>query len=129
MNLTTSQGPKLTVVFPRINTQAGSTSRPDPRPQNLLSNLLSNRAITNGSAENEHIGASISVTLHILPNADVSVIDQNILPQVIPFAESTENEQQDNKEKISKLSRAIAISGDIGIWTEWVSKWAARSGR
>ena len=90
--------------------------------QALLSGLLSNGGIT---GENPSNNASTSVTIDILPNAEISVLDQNLLPPSAAYTEGMENDQESEKQKnsLSKLSRALVVSGDIGVWTEWASKW------
>lgn len=120
MTLSTIPGPKLAVVFPRAKSYAPSTLTSDKSMQGLLSGLLSNSA----SHDTTH-SASASITIDILPNAEISILDQNLLPPSTTHADGVEKEQETEKQKnaISKFSRALVISGDIGIWTEWTSKW------
>jgi hypothetical protein len=120
MTLSTVPGPKLTVLFPRAKPYAPSTLISDKSVQGLLSGLLSNKA----GHETVH-SVSTSITIDILPNAEVSILDQNLLPRSAAHTDDEEKEQETEKQKnaFSKLSRALVISGDIGIWTEWASKW------
>jgi hypothetical protein len=120
MTLSTIPGPKLAVVFPRAKPHTPSTSTSNKSVQGLLSGLLSNSA----GHDTTH-SASTSITIDILPNAEISILDQNLLPHSTTHADEVEREQETEKQKnaISKFSRALVISGDIGIWTEWTSKW------
>jgi hypothetical protein len=122
MTLSTAQGPKLAIVFPRAKPHTPSALTSDKSVQDLLSGLLSNGA---GAGQNTVDSASTSIIIDILPNAEVSVLDQNLFPPSAAHTEDMENDQIAEKQKntLFKLSRALAISGDIGIWTEWASKW------
>jgi hypothetical protein len=124
MTLSTAQGPKLAVVFPRAKPNAPSPSAPDQNGRDLLSRLLSNTEIASQDTVNS---SSIAVTIEILPNAEISILDQNLVRPDIPVTQSTDNGQEAERQKnnLIKLSRALAISSDIGIWTEWASKWSA----
>jgi hypothetical protein len=115
MTLSTAQGPKLAVVFPHSRSDASFTLTSDKSVKGLLAGLLAGRNSAN----------SVSVTIDILPNAEISIVEQNLVPVSSGQADITENEKENERQKnsILKLSRALAISGDIGIWTEWASKW------
>lgn len=69
--------------------------------------------------------SSVSVTVDILPNAEVSIVDQNLVPAISTNTddETKEKDSEKQKDTVSKLSRALVIAGDIGIWTEWASRW------
>lgn len=122
VTLSTFPSPRLAVVFPRAGSNAASSLTPKTSAQGFLASLLSNGTSTEQPRMN---GSSASVTVDILPNAEVSVVDQNLVPVSSTHTGVITKEQESEKQKIavSKLSRALVISGDIGIWTEWASRW------
>lgn len=124
MTLSTIPNPRLAIVFPRARPHAAAAFTPDPdiAAQSLLSSFLSNSTNSNKDTADS---ISASVTIDILPNAEVSILDQNLLSTRSAHTDDVAKEQEIEKQKnnISKLSRALVISGDVGIWTEWISKW------
>ncbi|KAE9987102.1 hypothetical protein EG328_003884 [Venturia inaequalis] len=122
MTLFTLPSPRLAVVFPRAGSNSCSSITTNTSPQGFLASLLSNGTSTQEPKMNS---SSVSVTVDILPNAEISIVDQNLVPATSANTDDAIKEQESDKQKtvVSKLSRALAISGDIGIWTEWASRW------
>ncbi|TLD24609.1 putative mediator complex subunit med1 protein [Venturia nashicola] len=122
MTLSTFPSPRLAVVFPRAGSVPAPSSIIDTSAQGFLSRLLSNGASTEQSTMNS---SSASVTFDILSNAEISIVDQNLVTDNSALTDDTAKEQESERQKIaiSKLSRALVVSGNIDIWTEWASKW------
>ncbi|QDS67927.1 hypothetical protein FKW77_008647 [Venturia effusa] len=122
MTLSTIPNPRLAVVFPRAGSHAGSSIAPNTSAKDLLASILSNGNSLEQSSANS---SSVSITVDILPNVEVTIVDQNLVKVNSAHLDEAAKEKEDEKQKIaiSKLSRALVISGDIGIWTEWASRW------
>jgi hypothetical protein len=108
----TPPAPRLTFIVPHPCSQsASSTSISD-----LLSNLLSD------ATPSTH--APLSITLDIHPNADLVVHEQNIVEGVGQEVDMEKAEEVHGK--VKRLSKALDICGDLGVWGEWVRREVRR---
>jgi hypothetical protein len=108
----TPPAPRLTFIVPHPSSQsASSTSISD-----LLSNLLSD------ATPSTH--APLSITLDIHPNADLVVHEQNIVEGVGQEVDMEKAEEVHGK--VKRLSKALDICGDLGVWGEWVRREVRR---
>jgi hypothetical protein len=77
--------------------------------------------------------ASMSITVVILHNADISIVDQNIVPISEPDldpsmaietaetgASANGSDDSKTKSKVRTLEKALDVCGDIDLWVEWV---------
>jgi len=83
-----------------------------------LDGLLSSSPSTRGELTDHPLSVSVS----ILPNADIVIGDENI--QHV----SDKSSGQDKDDHKSKLARALDIAGDIDVWVEFMKSQAEQSG-
>ncbi|KAI9663757.1 MAG: hypothetical protein M1821_007247 [Bathelium mastoideum] len=62
------------------------------------------------------------VTVNILPNAEVSVTEQNLLlePPEASIDEASQDAEYRRLQQVQGIARALEASGDLGIWVEWM---------
>lgn len=108
-----------------------------------LDGLLSGGAV--GGADPPTVLLAVS----ILPNADVTIASQDLLPDAIiaseesgktsstgikkeedngatgPKSEKQRQEEESRKFRVlGKWGKALELAGDVGLWVEWVKKFA-----
>lgn len=126
-----SASTKLSIIFPRPSPLPSSPLVPDI-PRNSSSDLTLESLLTIGTSD---APSTLAITVDILPNADVAIVDQNIVLQkdldlTLPIeSESTEagenslgshGQREEQINAVRKLRRALDVCGDIGIFVEWV---------
>ncbi|KAK3078935.1 hypothetical protein LTS18_006247 [Coniosporium uncinatum] len=140
--------PKLTVSFPRAVDNARKDSAQEFSLDELLS--LENEEQTSGVQDSR-----IQIAVEILQNAEIQVMDQNVY-LLAPSAthqmaalkvgdgedamdveggsekkaegegEGAQMRETERLQKVRRLGRALDVSGDLGVWVEWVRKIAER---
>jgi hypothetical protein len=106
----TPPAPRLTLFIPHPqSTTSGSTSL-----SSLLSNLLSTPA--------SH--APLTITLQVHANGDLVVAEQNVMDVKDVGVDMEKAEQVE--QQVKRLSRALEICGDLGIWGEWLRREVGR---
>ncbi|KAF2403756.1 hypothetical protein EJ06DRAFT_546889 [Trichodelitschia bisporula] len=97
--------PRVSLVFP--HNKDGEDTQAD-------TNMASVDALLAGL----DLISPISVTMEILPNADITVADQNLYQGDVSMITA------EDKKHLEKISKAFDIAGDLGIWVEWVRGFA-----
>jgi hypothetical protein len=126
---------KLSAIFPRLDSL---TSEKSHRPStlltldDLLANGTSDQEINADSGAKAVTQTSFSITVDVLSNADIVIVDQNAVPvsEQNPHVPGTTETSEDangsdsskEKSKVHKLEKALDVCGDIGIWVEWIRK-------
>ncbi|KAK3060664.1 hypothetical protein LTS18_008032 [Coniosporium uncinatum] len=140
--------PRLTVSFPRAVDNARKDSAQEFSLDELLS--LEDEEQTSGVRDSR-----IQIAVEILQNAEIQVTDQNVY-LLAPSAthqmaalkvgdgedamdvegnserkaegegEDAQMRETERLQKVQRLGRALDVSGDLGVWVEWVRKIAER---
>jgi hypothetical protein len=78
-------------------------------------------------ADGNHSGphAPLSVTLEVHPNAELVVGEQNVVEGVTHEEHDLESQQQ-AADRVKRVARALEVSGDLGVWAQWVRREVAR---
>jgi len=81
-------------------------------------------------------GDHISAIVEILPNADINILDHSLVQpgEALAMFDSENDgnpnatrEKEEQRRKVGeRLGRALDVSNDLGIWTEWMAKEAVR---
>jgi hypothetical protein len=81
-------------------------------------------------------GDNISAIVEILPNADINILDHSLIQpgEALAMLDSgsdgnpnaTQAQEEQRRKVAERLGRALDISNDLGIWTEWMAKEAMR---
>jgi hypothetical protein len=107
-------------------------------PTTTLDDLLSEVVHDDSKISNDNIDGNdispISITISIHSNADLSISGSH-LPQMDEYADHVlapidsggttghgEGRVDSNSTVVRRLSRALDICGDIGIWVEWIKR-------
>lgn len=163
-----TSSPTLTITYPRNYTSTPLRTAPINTLDDLLSGLSvsslsaaigltdDDTAMTGtdasdlfGAGDDEDDAAeqpppTITIAASILPNADVAIAAQDLLPELVPRenkgkgteteneaeavvdGETTEERRKEQEEEgrrmraLGKMGRALEFSGDVGVWVEWV---------
>ncbi|OAL06393.1 hypothetical protein IQ06DRAFT_290339 [Phaeosphaeriaceae sp. SRC1lsM3a] len=115
INLTyTPPAPRLTIYVPHPSSPSSSTATISS-VSSLLSNLLAELPAPSHSA--------LAITLDIHANGEIAVVEQNVLEQPAVKEGDVDMEGAERMEgKVKRISRALEIAGDLGIWAEWVRR-------
>ncbi|KAK8197386.1 mediator of RNA polymerase II transcription subunit 1-domain-containing protein [Phyllosticta capitalensis] len=130
----------LDALFADANLTAPASTDPNAMD---LDGLLSGGAV--GGADPPTVLLAVS----ILPNADVTIASQDLLPDAIiaseesgktsstgikkeedngatgPKSEKQRQEEESRKFRVlGKWGKALELAGDVGLWVEWVKKFA-----
>jgi hypothetical protein len=127
---------KLSVIFSRLSPVTPEKTPSSPAQltlDDLLAQGVPHQEVLSDVQANRTSPASLSITVDILHNADISIVDQNIVPiseaELDPSIaiESTEtdtdangNDSSNAKRKIRTLEKALDVCGDLDLWVEWV---------
>jgi hypothetical protein len=95
-----------------------SQAKTAPSISDLLSGLLS-------GSNNSDPHAPLSVTLDVHANAELVVSEQNVVEGAAPGEQDLEKAQQ-AADRVKRVARALEISGDLGVWGEWVRREVVR---
>ena len=63
-----------------------------------------------------------TVTVDILPNAEVAVVAQNLVPDSADAIMEGENQDAETRRmrRVQRIAHALETAGDLGIWVEWM---------
>lgn len=115
VNLTyTPPAPRLTFFIPH---PASTPTPPSSSISSLLSNLLSNDP---PSASHP----PLNITLDIHTNGELVVSEQNVMDVKDVGVDMEKAEQME--QRVKRLSRALEVCGDLGVWGEWVRREVQR---
>jgi hypothetical protein len=121
VNLTyTPPAPRLTFYIPHP-----SSSQPTQTPSSNMSSVSS--LFANLLSETDSTSPShppLSITLDVHSNAELVINEQNIVDTEAGNVDMEKAEQVDGK--VKRLSRALDICGDLGVWAEWVRREVRR---
>ncbi|ORY07675.1 mediator of RNA polymerase II transcription subunit 1-domain-containing protein [Clohesyomyces aquaticus] len=123
--LTTTQPsqptPRLSIHLPH---PSSSPQNPNPNPTSLLSFLL--------SGPSAQPNPPLTLTFDVLPNADLNISDQNVVRmEEVGDGGGDGGDRGDGgvqgfQERIKRVARALEISGDLGVWGEWLRREVSR---
>ncbi|KAF2243953.1 hypothetical protein BU26DRAFT_523499 [Trematosphaeria pertusa] len=118
----TAPSPRLTLQLPH---PSSSTALPTD-PAALLASLLATTTTTSSPITNR---PALKVTLDVLPNADLYITEQNVVP---PHADQGRDADVDMDraheadELVKQLARALDVCADLGVWGEWLRREVVR---
>lgn len=115
VNLTyTPPAPRLTFYIPR---PSSTQQQPDPTSISSVSALLSN--LLSSSKETTSSHSPLNITLDVHANGELVVSEQNFVhvPGEVDMDKAEQGEQ-----KVKRLSRALDVCGDLGVWGEWLRR-------
>lgn len=126
----TPPAPRLTLHIPHPSSTLSPDFESNETPgaatpvsiSDLLSGLLSDSDSTGRTASH----APLSVTLDVHANAELVVSEQNVVQGVRAGEEDLEKVQQ-AEERVKRVARAAEVSGDLGVWGEWLRREVVRS--
>lgn len=120
VNLTyTPPAPRLTIYIPHPASPSPSTNTISS-VSSLLSNLLSETPAPSQPA--------LAITLDIHANGEIGVVEQNVLEQPAMKEGEVDMEGAERMEaKVKRVRRALEISGDLGVWSEWIRREVQRN--
>lgn len=121
----TPPAPRLTVHIPHPlssrneeKTNTASESATAAGVADLLEGLMSG-----GDHRGPH--QPLSVTLDVHANAELMVGEQNVVEGAAPEEQDLEKQQQ-AADRVKRVARALEVSGDLGVWAEWVRREVAQ---
>jgi hypothetical protein len=130
--------PRLSMHLPHPN----SSTIAGPSFANNLSDFNINDALSDLWNTYEDITTThspqppISLTIDVLPNADLVLSEQNIVPlpkdEIAPqqgeHDKLRENEVEASRKRVERIGRALDVCGDLGVWAEWVLREVRKDG-
>jgi hypothetical protein len=120
INLTyTPPAPRLTFHIPHPSSLQSAPESNMSSVSSLLANLLSDT----DAASLSH--PPLSITLDVHANAELVVNEQNIVDTPAGDVDMDQAEQMEMK--VKRLSRALDVCGDLGVWAEWVTREVRRT--
>ncbi|KAF1930125.1 uncharacterized protein M421DRAFT_419167 [Didymella exigua CBS 183.55] len=122
----TPPAPRFTIHIPHPSSSFPSNTQTSTRPDaatpasisELLSGLLSD-------SNNTGPHAPLSVTLDVHANAELVVSEQNVVEGARPGEEDLEKAQQ-AADRVKRVAQALEVSGDLGVWGEWLRREVVR---
>ncbi|KAF3033294.1 hypothetical protein E8E11_001416 [Didymella keratinophila] len=127
----TPLAPRLTVHIPRPERSPSEEEKTSAAPESATPESATPAGVADLleglMADGNHSGphAPLSVTLEVHPNAELVVCEQNVVESVALEDQDLESQQQ-AADRVKRVARALEVSGDLGVWAEWVRREVAR---
>jgi hypothetical protein len=122
----TPPAPRLTVYIPRPESSRTEEEKTSAAPESATPTGVAD-LLEGLMADGNHSGphAPLSVTLEVHPNAELVVGEQNVVEGVTHEEHDLESQQQ-AADRVKRVARALEVSGDLGVWAQWVRREVAR---
>ena len=123
----TPPAPRLTVHIPRPSRSPAKEEKivqPESATPAGVADLLEG-LMGDGNGIHSAPYAPLSVTLEAHPNAELVLGEQNVVEGVTLDDQDLEAQQQ-AADRVKRVGRALEVSGDLGVWAEWVRREVAR---
>ncbi|KAF2659904.1 hypothetical protein K491DRAFT_650213 [Lophiostoma macrostomum CBS 122681] len=111
-----------------------------PTTETAASDFLSSIFESSPAAPAPAKQSSINITVDINPNADIVVIEQNVISTApldregkdgdadadVDMDKHDDSAMIDRNRKVNRIGRALDVAADIGVWAEWVRREVGR---